>query len=84
MDYDPSCSLCRKDPLAPQSYSDDVCWETVCPLHQQPMLVLNRHASKPTSEEIAHIEKVRRERHPDKQFRGYMTSMPQHWHVHLI
>lgn len=84
MAYAPDCSLCQKDKLAPQPYADDVCWETVCLRHQQPMLVLNRHAYEPTSEEMAHIEEVRKERHPDKQFRGYMQSTPQHWHDHLV
>jgi len=84
MEYDPACSLCRKDPLAPQPYSDDICWETVCPLHNQPMLVLNAHRSQPTAEEMAHIEEVRKARHPDKRFRGYIQSMREHWHQHLI
>lgn len=84
MAYDPSCSLCRKDPIREQPYQDEVCWTTVCPLHQNPMIVLNRHASQPTEEEWEHIKMVQERLFPNLRFRGYMTSMPQHWHDHLV
>ncbi|GAH62273.1 unnamed protein product [marine sediment metagenome] len=85
MNYDPNCSLCRKDKLAPQPYADEICWETVCPLHGQVMLVLNDHRPQPTPEEWVHIKEVATKRHPDKKFRGEgMHSMPQHWHEHLV
>lgn len=88
-EYDPNCSFCRKDKLAPQPYFDNICWETVCPNpacnnQGSPMLVLNRHTETPTDEEIEHIRNVARQRHPDKKFRGYMQSNTKHWHDHLI
>lgn len=83
-EYEPNCSLCRKDRLAPQSYSDDICWETVCALHQQPILVLNAHRAQATPEEMEHIKEVAAKRHPGKKFRGYMASMPFHFHDHLV
>lgn len=85
MDYDPSCSLCRKDPLAPQPYHDEVCWVTVCPLHNQPMIILNAHKPQPTEEEWEHIEVVKDGLYPNLRFRGEgMHAFPQHFHEHLV
>ena len=50
-----NCSLCRRDPIAPQPYSDDVMWETVCPVHSEPMFVLNVHRHYITEEEKEHM-----------------------------
>ena len=84
MEYDENCSLCRKDRLREQPYSDDICWVTVCPLHNQPMLVLNAHRAEPTLREWEHIKGVKEKLYPNLRFRGYMASMPGHWHQHLI
>lgn len=84
MDYDPNCSLCRKDPIREQPYHDEVCWITVCPLHNQPMIILNDHRPELTAEEREHIRQVKDRLYPDLKFRGYMASMPQHWHEHLV
>jgi len=82
--YDSSCSLCRKDPIAEQTYYDEICWITRCPLHNQPMIVLNRHAPQPTEEEWEHIKTIKDRLYQNLRFRGYMQSMPEHWHDHLV
>lgn len=85
MDYDPNCSLCRKDKLAPQPYADEICWITKCTLHNQWMIILNAHRPEPTTEEWEHINKVREKLYPNLKFRGEgMHSMPGHFHEHLV
>jgi len=84
MDYDPNCSLCRKDPIREQPYRDEICWVTICPLHNQPMIVLNAHRPAPTPGEWEHIKGVKDKLFPNLKFRGYMQSMPQHFHDHLV
>lgn len=83
-EYDQDCSLCRKEPLAEQLYHDEVCWVTSCPLHGNPMIVLNAHRPEPTPEEWEHIKQVKDRLYPNLRFRGYMQSYPQHWHDHLV
>jgi len=83
--YDPNCSLCRKDKLTEQPYHDEVCWVTVCPLHGNPMIVLNEHRLEPTPEEWEHIKELKEKLYPELKFRGEgMHSMPQHFHEHLV
>jgi len=47
------------------------------------MLVLRRHAPEPTEDELKQIERVRINRCGDLKFRGYIGSIPEHWHQHL-
>ncbi len=88
-EYEPNCSLCQKEPLAEQPYHDEVCWVTFCPNLNCPqrgssMIVLNAHRPEPTLAEREHIKQVKDRLYPNLNFRGYMTSMPQHWHDHLM
>jgi len=83
--FDPNCPLCRKEPLTPHIYEDEVCWVCYCATHRDtPMIVLNDHRPYPTEEEWLHIRKVAKDLFPLRRFRGFMGSMPDHWHEHLI
>jgi len=78
------CELCQGDDIMGIIHQDDVCWITRCKIHKVPMIVLNDHKDKPTEDEMKHMESLRQRYFPKLKFRGYMKSIPDHWHDHLI
>jgi len=55
-----------------------------CRVHEVPMLVLKEHRPVLTKIEKNEAEDIRLKVFPDKKFRGYMQSIPEHWHDHLV
>lgn len=78
--YPSSCELCE----LVGDYEDNICKLANCRSCGIPMVVLQRHDTAATSEELEHIKKVVARLFPGKGLRGYMRSIPQHWHDHLI
>ena len=78
-----SCSLCTKEPLEPQGYSDPICWVTFCSSHKVPLVVLNRHTDMPTAGEWRHIERVAAREYPGHSWRR-PTSMREHFSLHSL
>ena len=79
------CPLCEAKRITPRLYSDSVCFVCRCSTHQdQWMVVLKRHAPVPTPEEARHIDAVVNYLLPGKRYRGYMTSIKDHWHQHIL
>jgi len=76
-----NCTLCTKEPLKPQPYSDGVCWATHCVIHDVPMIVLNRHTESPTGLELHHMKAIAEEVFPGYRWRN-PRSMPEHFHLH--
>jgi len=66
-------------------YEDELIAVFDCVVHKQPMIVLKRHTSKPTAEEMAYMRRKAKELFGEKvRFRGYMGSIKSHFHDHLI
>ena len=76
-----SCTLCTKEPLKPQPYSDTICWVTYCITHGTPLIVLNRHTDSPTAGEWHHMETIGKKLFPGTRWRT-PRSMPEHFHFH--
>ena len=49
------------------------------------MIVLNRHARKPTDEELEHMKKIAERLFPNKKWRtSEVGSIPEHFHLHEV
>jgi hypothetical protein len=85
---DPDCPLCRltysSDVKTSLVYRDSVIMITYCSKHEDQPLVVSITHKLPSPKDLRHIREVCLQCFPDKKFRGYMNSMPNHWHDHLI
>jgi len=86
---DPNCPLCRlvfdNEVKTKIIYKDMIMTITYCETHRdQPLVVLNDHRELPNPIEMNQIRYICEKLFPNKKFRGYMQSIPNHWHDHLI
>lgn len=76
------CELCRAEKLTEWKYEDDVVFVCRCVSHPDKwLIVLKRHTSQPTQEEMEYMRKIAERFFPSKQFRG-PKSIPEHFHLH--
>jgi len=76
-----ACDLCiAKDKI----WEEKNFYGLICSFHNQPMIVLKEHHFYLTEQEKIEAEDIRKKRYPSLKFRGYMQSIPDHWHDHLI
>lgn len=77
------CDLCKavEDGDA-KSVSGNFCI-LICRTCHTPMIVFKHHRSDLNPEERQEMLEVKEKLFPDKQLRGYMRSIPDHWHDHL-
>ncbi len=80
------CDLCKaiENKKVDKIWAEGSFYGLICREHKQPMIVLIEHRDCLTINETWEAEAIRRRRYPDLKFRGYMASIPQHWHDHLI
>jgi len=75
------CELCIGKGII---WSEGKFYGLICRVHKQPMIVLKEHRSYLTGNEKLEAEAIRQKRYPNLKFRGYIGSIPEHWHAHLI
>lgn len=79
-----NCDLCKAEDLTERVHDDPVCWAAPCFTHREKLIVvLKRHTTEPTREELNHIRAVARDLRPRSGWRG-PVSIPEHFHLHEI
>ena len=48
-----------------------------------PMVVLKRHTTEPTDEEVQHCHELAQEEFGDHSFTVHMGIVTSHWHAHI-
>jgi len=80
-----SCPLCKAEVKSHWWYRDDLIYVCECISCRQPMVVIWRHAPTPTPEELRRAEMIVKGLFGEKaRFRGYMRSIKDHWHEHVV
>jgi hypothetical protein len=82
----PECELCQARPETRIYYQDALCWVADCKSCGTPMVVLRRHSTTPTPDEVAVMVKLLVEAAPPDQelkIDFQRRSVPGHWHAHL-
>lgn len=78
-----TCPLCKAEKLTEWVYEDEICWVAYCQTHRDKLIiVLKRHTSFPTQEELQHIKKVSL-KWPEKHWRD-PQSIRDHYHLHEL
>jgi len=78
------CPLCKREKLTKWYYEDEIVWVADCKSHpDKKLIVLKRHTSTPTKQELEHMKKIASELFPNKEWRG-PRSIPEHFHLHEI
>lgn len=55
-----------------------------CKIHDQPMIVLKAHRAELTDSEKIELQDIMYKRFIGKRLRGYMQTILNHWHDHII
>ncbi len=77
------CDLCKVGSEETIFLNDDF-FSLLCRTCKVSMIVLKEHRPALSEGEKQEVEELRKRYFPDKQFRGFMRSIPEHWHDHLI
>jgi|GEM_PF-1316548 len=80
-----SCELCDNERVTTRHYEDAVVWAADCKTCGVPMVVLRRHSTKPTKEELKVAMDVARQlaKATGGKIDKKRRSIPDHWHVHV-
>ena len=49
-----------------------------------PMVVLKRHTTNPTEDELKHCKELASRHFDDPEFRVHMAIVEEHWHAHVL
>ena len=49
-----------------------------------PMVVLKRHTTDPTENELKHCKELASRHFDDPEFRVHMAIVEEHWHAHVL
>ena len=81
----PLCKLAEGDIKTKLYYQNDDYIIVDCLTCKTPMLVAKRHDYTPSPGERGRLLELCKKLFGDKaSFRGYMRSLPQHWHEHIM
>lgn len=79
-----SCPLCEAKKITPWLHEDEKVYICYCSSHpSKVMIVLKRHTTHPTQEELGYIKKLCLKFFPEKHFRD-PASLRDHWHLHEV
>lgn len=77
------CQLCQVGEHEKQ-WDEGRFYGLICKTCRVPMIVLKEHKAKLSDEERAEMIEIVKRRYSDKKLRGYMRSIIEHWHDHLL
>lgn len=88
MEHNPNCALCIREPINEVLWDDDLIWCTICthPACNCPLIVIKRHSTSPTDDELERIDQVV-EHLRSLGYTGRLDcnarAIPDHFHCHL-
>lgn len=78
-----NCLFCPKpEKQTTWWYEDDVCLAIENISGGSPLMILKRHTTEPTEDEIAHIEAVMQKLFDTQDYDVIMAHVKNHWHCH--
>lgn len=78
-----SCLFCPKPEKKTRWFHEDSVCLIINKPTGEPMVVLKRHTTEPTDEEMEHMENVVSAICGDHDLRVLLAHVPNHWHAHI-
>lgn len=78
------CAFCPKPEKRTKWYEETENAILMEKLGGGPMVVLKRHTTEPTSEELEHCKELASRYFDDPEFRVLMNVVTEHWHGHVV